>query len=305
MQAKVAAYITCYQDQESANRCIQAIESQSIQVAAIYIVDNSYKPLLLNDNSRLLLIHHYPNNIGIAGGLAKALKWAIEQKYDFLWTFDQDSIPTANCLETLLKTYYQLSQQDNYKLGIIAPTPSDPRTGNVIEGSVFLNDHFRGLKHNSSLDFYECDSPITSGSLISLTAAKTISPPCPDLFIDGIDLDYGLRLRQKGFHNLIATKAIMHHNFGSPMQIKLMNKYFYIQQYSALRHYYICCNHTYLETRFSQGYYRVTSLLRRIQYMLTQFILIMLYDVEDKQLKVWACLLGTYRGLIGNIGKTW
>jgi hypothetical protein len=32
---------------------------------------------------------------------------------------------------------------------------------------------------------------------------------------------------------------------------------------------------------------------------------IMLYDSEDKQLKIWACLLGTYHGLIGKLGKTW
>ncbi|MCC5603686.1 glycosyltransferase [Nostoc favosum] len=305
MKPKVAAYITCYQDQESANRCIQAIESQSIQVTAIYIVDNSDKPLLLNENNQLLLIHHYPNNIGIAEGLVKALEWAIYQEYNFLWTFDQDSVPIANCLEILLETYYQLSQKNNYEIGIIAPTPSDPRTGKVIEGAVFFNDHFLGLKHNNSVDFYECDSPITSGSLISLAAAKTISPPSPDLFIDGIDLDYGLRLRQKGFHNLIATKAIMHHNFGSPIQVKFMNKYRYIQQYSPLRYYYICRNHSYLETRFSQGYYRFTSLMRRIKYMLLQILFIMLYDLEDKQLKIWACLLGTYRGLSGNISKTW
>ncbi|MTJ46683.1 glycosyltransferase [Dolichospermum sp. UHCC 0259] len=305
MQAKVAAYITCYQDQESANRCIQAIESQSIQVTDIYIVDNSHKPLLLNNNSQLLLIHHYPNNIGIAAGLVKALKWAIDQKYDFLWTFDQDSIPTKNCLEILLKTYYQLSQKDNYKIGIIAPTASDIKTNNIIEGTVFFKDHFVAIKHNNSVDFYECDSPITSGSLISLTAAQTISPPCAELFIDGIDLDYGLRLRKKGFHNLIVTKAIMHHNFGIPIHVKFINNSHYIQQYSALRYYYICRNHTYLENRFSQGLYHFTSLIRRIKYMLAKIFLIMLYDLEDKQLKIWACFLGTYHGLIGVIGKRW
>jgi rhamnosyltransferase len=305
MQSKLAAYITCYQDQESANRCIQAIESQSIQVTAIYIVDNSHKPLLLNDNSQLLLIHHYPNNIGIAEGLGKALAWAIDQKYDFLWTFDQDSIPTANCLEILLKNYHKLSEQDNYKIGIIAPSACDPRTGKVIESVIFANDHFQGIKHNSNVDFYECDSPITSGSLISLAAAKTIVPPSTNLFIDGIDLDYGLRLRHKGFRNMIVTQAIMYHNFGSPTQVKFINKYRYIQQYSALRYYYICRNHTYLEIRFSEGFYRFTSFIRRIKYMLVKILLIMLYDPEDRKIKIWACLLGTYRGLLGNIDKTW
>ncbi|ACC82898.1 glycosyltransferase family 2 protein [Nostoc punctiforme] len=306
-QYKIAAYITAYEDPKAVMDCLNAIACQSsFAIDKLLILDNSTKkPLLHLTNKENILIKFHPENIGIAAGLTWAIKWAIEQEYDFLWSFDQDSVPAANCLEILLKTYYQLSQQDNYKIGIIAPTPSDPRTSKVIEGAVFFNDHFLALKHNSSVDFYECDSPITSGSLISLAAAKTISPPCVDLFIDGIDLDYGLRLRQKGFHNLIATKAIMHHNFGSPIQVKFMNKYRYIQQYSALRYYYICRNHSYLETRFSQGYYHFTSLMRRIKYMLLQILFIMLYDLEDKQLKIWACLLGTYRGLIGNISKTW
>jgi rhamnosyltransferase len=233
------------------------------------------------------------------------MKWAVEQEYDFLWTFDQDSIPTPNCLEILLTTYHQLAQQDNYRIGIIAPTSCDPRTDEVVEGAVFLNDRFIGIKHKNSVDFYECDSPITSGSLISLAAAQTVSPPRADLFIDGIDLDYGLRLKQKGFHNLIVTSAIMHHNFGSPIHVKFKSKYRCVQQYSALRHYYICRNHTYLETRYSQDYYRLTSFRWRVKYMLVTIIWILKCDLEDRNLKVWACLLGTFDGLRGKLGKSW
>ena len=137
MKTKVAAYITCYQDRESVNRCIQAIESQSIRIECIYIVDNSEHPLLLNNNSQMLSIHHYPNNIGIGEGLVKALAWAINQDYDFLWTFDQDSIPTPSCLEILLETHDQLAQTANYKIGIIAPSPFDLRTKTFVTSTIF------------------------------------------------------------------------------------------------------------------------------------------------------------------------
>lgn len=305
MQTKVAAYITCYQDQESANRCIQAIGAQSVQVKAIYIVDNSNQPLLLNNKNGLLLIHHYPDNIGIIGGMVQAIEWAIAEGYDFLWTFDQDSVPSENCLEILIATYNEVTQRNNYKVGIVAPTPSDPRTGKIIEGAVFCGDRFRGIKHNNDVDFYECDSPITSGSLISLASTQDVPPPSIDLFIDGIDLDYGFRLRKKGFRNLIASKATMHHNYGNPIIVKFMYKFRQVQQYTALRHYYICRNHTYLEMQFSQGYYRFTSLIQRLKYMFINILWITLYDSSDKQSKIWACLLGTYHGLLGKLGKTW
>jgi len=303
---KIACYITAYEDPKSVVDCINAITCQSLPIDKLLILDNSINnPLLYLTNKEDIFIKFHPENIGIGAGLTWAMKWAIDREYDFLWTFDQDSVPTPSCLEILLTTYHQLVEKANYEVGIIAPTPSDPRTGEVIEGAVFLNHRFVGLKHNNNVDFYECDSPITSGSLISLAAAQTILPPCSDLFIDGIDLDYGLRLRHKGFHNLIVTNAIMHHNFGSPIYVKYKNKYRYVQQYSALRHYYICRNHTYLEIRLAQGYYRLNSFKWRIKYMFISIFWILKCDFVDRKLKIWACLLGTFDGMIGNLGKNW
>lgn len=304
--AKVAAYITCYQDQDSVNRCIQAITNQSVEVVAIFIVDNSKLPLSIRDDDRgFIIVRHYPNNIGIAQGLSEAIEWSINQGYDFLWAFDQDSVPEQNCLEILLSTYAQLSQKDSYKIGIIAPTAFDPRSGTIVESASFANDHFAAIKHKNNVEFYECDSPITSGSLISLDAARKIAPPCAELFIDGIDLDYGFRLKQNGFHNLIVTKALMRHDFGTPIQVKFINQYRYIQKYSDLRYYYICRNHTYLETRFSQSYFRLTSLMRRIKILLTNVVRIALYEPDKKNIKILACLIGTYHGIIGKLNKKW
>lgn len=114
-----------------------------------------------------------------------------------------------------------------------------------------------------------------------------------------------MRLRQKGFHNLIIPSAILHHQFGVPSQVKFLNKERIIQKYSALRHYYICRNHTYLETRYAQGWYHLTSGLRRLKYMCATILFILLYDHEQKRLKIWACLLGTFYGLNGKLSNTW
>ncbi|MBD2774702.1 glycosyltransferase family 2 protein [Iningainema tapete] len=300
---KVVAYITAYKDFAALDKCIQAIYKQSYPVSAVFVVDNS--PIsYLSANNNLLIVNHYPENVGVGQGLAIALKWAFAQEYNFLWAFDQDSIPTQNCLKILIETYERL-RQDNYKIGIVAPTAIDSRTCQIVECAIYKKDQFIGCKHNSQLQYYECDAPITSGSLISLAAAQKVSPPRGDLFIDGVDLDYGLRLKQNGFHNLIVPQAILEHQFGSPIQVKLLNKEYFLQKYSALRHYYICRNHTYLDTRYAQGWYRLTSFLRRLKYMMRTIILTLIYDPEDKVIKTWACLLGTYHGLKGKLGKTW
>ncbi|OYD93532.1 glycosyl transferase [Nostoc sp. 'Peltigera membranacea cyanobiont' 213] len=305
MTARVAAYITLYKDKQAAIECLQAIKSQSIPVDIVFVVDNSDRELLEPDRTTSILIHHHPENIGIGQGLVLALEWAIKGGYDFLWTFDQDSLPTKYCLETLLNFSNKLSLEYGDKIGIIAPTPIDRKTEKVVQGAVFVKDQFIGCKHNKNVDFYECDSPITSGSLISIAAAKSVALPRAELFIDGVDLEYGLRLRQQGFHNLIVTTAIMYHNFGNPLKVKFFQREMIVQQYSGLRNYYISRNHTYLETRYAKGLYRLTSCARRIKYLLRRIVTILLYDPEEKTLKVWACLLGTFHGFQGKLGKTW
>lgn len=303
---KVAAYITAYEDPEAVMLCFQAINSQSFTVQKIFIVDNSYNKSILSFglNYNKVIVKYHPENIGVSGGLKLAVEWAIEQGYDFLWAFDQDSVVQKDCLSKILYAYKNINTS-KYLIGIVAPIAIDTRSNQLIEGAVFAHDHFTPRKPPSLEQPYECDSPITSGSLISITAAKTIDLPRADLFIDGVDLDYGLRLRHKGFHNLIVPQAIMYHNFGNPIQVKFLQKQLSVQNYSALRHYYICRNHTYLSTRYAQGWYVLTSFMRRIKYMLHTIVLILLYDSEDKTLKIWACLLGTYHGLKGKLGKNW
>lgn len=300
---QVLAYITAYEDYPAVRACVEALYNQSFSVKKILIIDNSQNQQIAISNDNNIIIKQYPENIGISGGLAIAFDFAIKQGFDFLWTFDQDSIPQPNCLETLIKVYEE-TINNNYPIGIIAPTSIDIRTNEVIAGAIFVKDHFTGCNHNNSYT-YECDAPITSGSLISVATAKKNSLPRTDLFIDGIDMDYGLRLKQSGYHNLIVPQAILEHKFGNPVKVNFFNKERLLQQYSALRYYYICRNHTYLATRYARGWYRITSYLRRIKYMIHSIITILLYESEQRLLKIWACLKGTVDGFQGKLGKNW
>jgi rhamnosyltransferase len=220
---RVAAYITAYEQPKAIETCVAAIQNQSIKVEKIFILDNSRRhPISWADREKIW-VEYRPENIGVSGGLRRGLEWAIEKGYDFLWAFDQDSVPADNCLDMLLKTY-KLQYKQDCQIGIVGPTAIDPRTNWVIEGSVFQRDAFLPRHPPSSTEPYECDAPITSGSLISLKAAQMISPPRDDLFIDGIDMDYGLRLKLKGFRNLIVPDAILYHQFGNPIRGRFFSK---------------------------------------------------------------------------------
>ena len=303
---RILAYITAYEEPQAVKNCIASILGQTCKVEQILIVDNSSQNTVVLNEYEIennINISHCYENIGISGGLNLAFEFAIKHDFDFLWTFDQDSIPQPNCLEHLLKVY-QEKNSDKYPIGIIAPTSIDIRTNEVIAGAIFVKDHFTGCKHNNN-STYECDAPITSGSLISITTAKKNPFPRADLFIDGIDMDYGLRLKQNGYHNLIVPQGILVHQFGTPVKRIFLNQERFFQQYSALRHYYICRNHTYLATRYAKGWYQITSFARRIKYMIHHILLILLHESEQKFLKIWSCLKGTADGFQGKLGKSW
>ena len=306
LQTKIAAYITCYRDEVSANICIQAIESQSVDVSLIYVIDNSDHPLLLRSHSTELVIYHYPDNIGISKGITKALDWLIEHKYDLIWTFDQDSVPSVDCLEVLLSAHHDLTSQQNIEVGILAPTAYDKRSQSLIGGVNFKNDMFIHCKHHINDDYiYECDAPITSGSLIDLKSAKSTEFPLIDLFIDGVDFDYGLKFKKQGFKNFIVTKAKLEHNYASPINLKLLNFNWVFHSYSPLRYYYSCRNTTYLEIHYAKGFYKFTASLHRLKTMVLKMIAIAFFEKEKKIEKIYACLLGTYHGFIKKLGKTW
>ena len=300
---RVAAYITAYKDEQAIKKCLEYIAKQSYPIEKVFILDNSPGSIPLDEYENLI-IKHCPENLGIGAGLAMALLWSIKTEYDFLWSFDQDSYPTKDCLKTLLISYEKLVLR-KYSIGIIAATPIEMKSQKKIGGAIYNGKKFIEHKPDNQLQPFECDALITSGSLISLSAAQTIEPPKAELFIDGVDLDYCMRLQKNAFRNFIVPQALMYHNFGNPVLVNFLGNQKTVYLYSALRRYYICRNHTHLEINYAQGWHRIVTSLERLKFMFKQIATILIYEPEQKLTKIWACCLGTYDGFIGKLGKTW
>jgi len=307
---KVAAYITLYKDIDAIEKCLSCLYEQTYPIDKIFIVDNSPKRLdSLVFNNEKIIIDFHPENIAIAEGLNIGINWAIENKYDFLWTFDQDSEPNVDTLEILLSEYEYLAQCD-IPVGIIAPTIIEIQTQQILPNAVRKSYRFEPFAPTPSLfhyyreKLYQCDVVITSGSLINLQSAKQIPLPNPDFFIDGVDMDYCLKIGQHGYHVCVTQKAFMKHNFGTYLTTIWKKTPIYI--YSSLRYYYINRNHTYIETRLSSKPIDIIlSFIHRLTILIKNIVKIILFEPDQKPLKIWASCLGFTHGLIGKLGKTW
>jgi len=314
---KIAAYITAYKDTDAVDKCIQLLNKQSYPIDKIFVIDNSPTQLKLSFlNQENVIIQFHPENIGIAKGINIALRWAFQEEYDFLWTFDQDSEPEPDALEQLLLYFDKLSKP-NFLIGIIAPLVIDAKSGQELEGAIFCNYKFLPASSLESLsprnffhrDFYQCDIVITSGSLVNLHAAKNIPFINESLFIDSVDWDYCMKFREQGYHVVVAVKSVLKHNFGafkdfiSPNQDQVKTP---VYTYTPLRYYYTCRNHTYIESRLAwKSGYILRCIIFRVVSFTKKSIKIILYEYHYKPLKIWACFRGTLDGFLGQLGKTW
>jgi rhamnosyltransferase len=304
---KITAYITAYEDWEAVERCLDAIQKQTLHVSHILIVNNSSKNPIPRQFafSEKITVKSFPENIGVSGGLKVAVESFRDSNYDFLWTFDQDSEAESRCLEKLLFDYHQLISQD-ISVGIIAPLPIDNNTQIEVCGRNFENYRLVPAR-NQENDLYECDVVITSGSLIPFKAAQDVALPNADLFIDAVDWEYCINFKKKGYKIFVSRKAVIKHQFSDLVKARLpvIGTNILINNYSPLRQYYICRNHTYFLIKNTSNNYLLLSFLDRIFYALRVVFKVAFYEPEQKPQKIWACLLGTFDGLRGKLGKSW
>jgi rhamnosyltransferase len=310
MKYKIMAYITAYEDKQAILKCIQSLKNQSYRIHEIFIIDNSKVPLisLSEELDEGITIETHSENIGISGGLKIGIQHAISNKFDFIWTFDQDSEAYHDSLETLLNYYDQLTQAGK-SVGVIAPLPVDQITGQKWHGIVFDKYKFvEAPECESSQAVYECDVVITSGSLVSISAARKTPLPREEYFIDAVDWEYCMKIRDCNYNIFVVKNIFLKHRFGNSHLAKaiIRKRNVTIYNYIPLRYYYMCRNHTFLETRLAfKKKHILKSLKRRLEFLVIMLAKIVLYEKNSKLLKIWACIKGTTDGLTGKLGKTW
>lgn len=186
----------------------------------IIIVDNhSSGDILLSipDNLRnFFTIIKSNENRGIAWGLNRGLSEAFKKGYLYALTLDQDSLPVSNIL-----TLYNTILFKEKDVGLLGTTFTDK------------------IKDFSKVHVKSALTVITSGTLHSLKILPKVGFYNEKLFIDSVDFDFALRVKEKGYRVLRTTEPLLCHHLGSPIckfGIKSSN-------HNVIRRYYMARNH--------------------------------------------------------------
>lgn len=212
----------------------QLLDALILQVDAIVVVDNgSHSDLAAWTKGRgthaveLLLLGE---NRGIAAAQNLGIQWARNREAGFVLLMDQDSVPASDMVEILMHAI--LKQESPAAVG---PRYLDDRQNNP---PPFIRVQGLRLKRcccKTLASVVPVDHLISSGCLIPMSVLNHVGGMREELFIDYVDIEWGLRARSFGYRSYGVCSAHMKHSLGDkPLKFFDRN----IPMHSALRHYY-------------------------------------------------------------------
>lgn len=211
-------------------KTVETIGALIGKVDHVHVVDNGSRResvALLDDvaSSGAVTLELLRRNEGVGYALNCGVRAARRLGCGWLLTMDQDSLVDDKMLEA-------------YEAAIARSTDAVCLTPSVMVG---------GRAHPSSGE--PVDFAITSGNLIRMDLFDRIGGFDEGLFIDGVDVDFSLRVRHSGKQIVRVKGAVLYHELGQPQTARGWLSRFYMA-HPPLRRYYMCRNHLYLMQRY-------------------------------------------------------
>ena len=207
---------------------------------------------------------------------------ALKREFDYILTMDQDSKAPKNLVSGLLDRVFSFKD-----VGIVSPLHSN-----------------RFNTHQINIDHQKVDKVIaimTSGNLLSLCAFKQTGNFLEKLFIDYVDIEYCLRLKQNNYSVYRVNNIILEHNEGDLLQKRLFGKTFYPINNPPVRIYYKTRNLLYILKKYRK--IEPNRMREEVNVYIRNIIKLILFEKQKfKKLKMVSLgILDFYRN---NMGRT-
>ncbi len=227
---------------------LDALLAQSRPLDEIIVVNNAS-----TDGTLRLLAERYPQvkvldlplNTGVGGGYASGLSFAMEKgPHDWVWLFDQDSVPEPDTIERLLGGL-DLVEGSTDDIGILAPLPVHHGSGLAYPGLLWQRGFARPSPALLRQTICFVDAVISSGTLVRRKAVEKVGLPRQDFFIDFVDFEYCLRVRRQGIRVALVCGSVLHHSIGHPRTATFLGLSRTWADHAPWREYYFVRNQTF------------------------------------------------------------
>lgn len=251
MKPSIASITTAYNAVRVLPRQIDALLRQSRPLQEIVVIDNGS-----TDGTSAMLAERYPQvtvlrlpaNVGAAGGWAAGLKYAaLEKKHDWIWNFDDDSVPDQSALETMLSSPSRVV--DDPTVGILAPLPVHQASGTRYPPLLWRDGLVQPGKNLLQQPVWFADVAVASGCMVRREVVEAAGLPRADFFMDFFDFEYCLRVRSSGYKIAVINAYSFSHELGDSKVIRFAGRTRVWPQHAPWREYYMGRNITYAAFR--------------------------------------------------------
>lgn len=294
----VAVVVTYEPHPAELNALLRALQPQ---VGKALVVDNAstHDPRRLIHADLLAAnwceVLRLPANLGIAAAQNRGIAQARAQGAKFVLLSDQDSEPAPDMVAHLLEAARARAAAG------IAVASVGPRYVDVRQDNPPPFIRIRGLSVTRqtcapSQPVVEVDYLIASGCLIPMATLDTVGPMREDLFIDYVDIEWGLRARVAGFQSFGVCNATMRHAIGEAPLNLLGRK---LPLHTPLRHYYHFRNavRLYCEAGLPLNWKLADGWRLLLKYGVYSWF------ARPRHEHWWMMTLGIAHGIMGRMGK--
>jgi glycosyltransferase involved in cell wall biosynthesis len=211
---EVTIVIVNWQALQTLPRCLDCLGAQTLQPAAILLVDNSESGECASLCGRLpnLRIISTRRNLGFAAANNLALA---ETKTDWVALLNPDAFPEPKWLERLLQAAHRHPECASF--GSIQLLDADARLLDGAGDQYHFSGLMRRAAHLKPRDRFaprqdkKIFSPCAAAALYRTAALQAVSGFDEDFFCYAEDVDLGFRLRLAGHDSLLVHDAIVRH----------------------------------------------------------------------------------------------
>ncbi|MES2221519.1 MAG: glycosyltransferase family 2 protein [Acidobacteriota bacterium] len=295
----IAAVIVLYHPELSLLH--RLLESVAGQVDLVLAIDNTPAPPsevreLLAKRSQPIRYEALGNNKGIAVAQNIGIQLGLGAGASHILLLDQDSSLPPGMVPLLLQAEGSLLSAGR-RVAAVGPVFIDEKTGE--KSMPFRQGYLRTRKisvDEGSMDPVETEYIIASGSLIRREVLEDVGMMLDRLFIDLVDIEWGLRAKRKGYRSYIVPNLVLRHSVGD-RAVRMFGREIYV--HSDTRNYYRIRNGIYLLRLRHMGMpWRVSTLLRIPKYVVI-YSLLSEHRVRTLTILFRACL----NGLRGQSGR--
>lgn len=287
--------------QPTTDALLRAVAALSSAVDHIVMVDNgsaNFEETRLKESFPALRTKRLRTNEGIAIAQNEGIAVARTLESTHVLLMDQDSMPHDGMVSALRDTLRRL-ESEGKRVACVGPRTRSPGS---TELSTFLPTGWPGKRGGICQDptsVVECDTLMSSGTLIPMRVLDVVGGMEEALFIDQVDAEWCLRARSKGYRVFGACNAVLEHRLGETSRRFWAGRWRRLPRHKPFRYYYIFRNTILLSRRH---YVSLRWSLFNLRWLAALFLLYGVFT-RSRAGELGMMLRGALDGMRGVTGK--